>query len=57
MSLVVHRNFAQNQFIYFAYSKPVDATRTTVAVARARSGQFTAGREGHLSSATTCAAR
>lgn len=36
MSLIVHRNFAQNQLIYFAYSKPLDATRHTVAVARAR---------------------
>jgi glucose/arabinose dehydrogenase len=36
MSLVVHRNFAQNQFIYFAYTKLLDATRTTAAVARAR---------------------
>jgi aldose sugar dehydrogenase len=36
MSLIVHTNFAQNQLIYFAYSKPLDATRHTVAVARAR---------------------
>ena len=36
MSLVVHRNFAQNHLIYFSYTKPLDATRTTVAVARAR---------------------
>ncbi|MCC6633719.1 MAG: PQQ-dependent sugar dehydrogenase [Gammaproteobacteria bacterium] len=36
MSLIVHRNFARNQLIYFAYSKPLDATRHTVAVARAR---------------------
>jgi aldose sugar dehydrogenase len=36
MSLVVHREFARNQLIYFAYSKPLDATRHTVAVARAR---------------------
>src|SRR5512139_1516554 len=36
MSLIVHRDFARNHFIYFAYSKPLDATRHTVAVARAR---------------------
>jgi glucose/arabinose dehydrogenase len=36
MSLIVHRNFAQNQFIYFAYTKVLDANRTTAAVARAR---------------------
>lgn len=36
MSLVVHRDFARNHLVYFAYTKPVDATHTTAAVARAR---------------------
>jgi len=36
MSLIVHRNFAQNHLVYFSYTRPVDATHTTAAVARAR---------------------
>jgi len=36
MSLVVHPRFAENHFIYFSYSKPVDATRHVATVARAR---------------------
>jgi glucose/arabinose dehydrogenase len=36
MSLIAHRDFARNRLVYFAYSKPLDATRHTVAVARAR---------------------
>jgi glucose/arabinose dehydrogenase len=36
MSLVVHPRFAENHFIYFSYSKLLDATHYTVAVARAR---------------------
>jgi glucose/arabinose dehydrogenase len=36
MSLVVHPRFAQNHLIYFSYSKPLDASRYTVAVARAK---------------------
>ena len=35
MSLVVHPAFAQNHWIYFSYTKPLDERNTTVAVARA----------------------
>jgi aldose sugar dehydrogenase len=36
MSLVVHPRFAENQLIYFTFTKPVDAQRSEVVVARAR---------------------
>ena len=36
MSLVIHPDFANNHWIYFSYSKPLDEYSTTVAVARAR---------------------
>jgi len=36
MSLVVHPRFAENHWIYFSYTKPLDEKRATVAVARAR---------------------
>ncbi len=36
MSLVVHPRFAENHWIYFSYTKPLDDKRATVAVARAR---------------------
>jgi glucose/arabinose dehydrogenase len=36
MSLAVHPRFEENQWIYFAYTKPLDEKRSTVAVARAR---------------------
>jgi len=36
MSLAVHPRFAENHFIYFSYSKPLDATRYVSAVARAK---------------------
>jgi glucose/arabinose dehydrogenase len=35
MSLVVHPRFAENHWIYFSYTKPLDEKRTTTAVARA----------------------
>ncbi|MEJ1961580.1 MAG: PQQ-dependent sugar dehydrogenase [Gammaproteobacteria bacterium] len=36
MSLVVHPRFAENHWIYFSYTKPLDESSTTVCVARAR---------------------
>jgi glucose/arabinose dehydrogenase len=36
MSLVVHPRFAENHWIYFSYTKPLDEKRATGAVARAR---------------------
>jgi len=35
MSLVVHPRFAENHWIYFSYTKPLNDTDTTVCVARA----------------------
>ena len=36
MDVALHPQFAQNQLIYLSYTKPLDATRRTVAVARGR---------------------
>jgi glucose/arabinose dehydrogenase len=36
MSVVVHPRFAENHWIYFSYTKPLDAARAVAAVARAR---------------------
>ena len=36
MTVVVHPRFNENRWIYFAYTKPVDEKRATLAVARAR---------------------
>jgi glucose/arabinose dehydrogenase len=36
MSLLVHRRFAENRFIYLAYNKKIDDKTTAIAVARAR---------------------
>lgn len=41
MSLVVHPRFAENRWIYFSYTKPLDDKRATIAVARARLGDGT----------------
>ena len=36
MDVVLHPRFADNQLVYLAYMKPLDATRRTLAVARGR---------------------
>jgi aldose sugar dehydrogenase len=41
MTVVLHPRFAENHWIYFSYTKPLDDKRATVAVARARLGDGT----------------
>lgn len=36
MDVVLHPQFAQNRFVYLAYTKPLDGTRTTTALARGK---------------------
>ena len=36
MDIALHPQFAQNQLLYMSYTKPLDANRTTIAVARMR---------------------
>jgi glucose/arabinose dehydrogenase len=36
MDVVIHPRFAENKFVYLAYTKPLDATRRTLAVARGK---------------------
>jgi len=36
MDLALHPRFAQNQWVYMSYTKPIDATTRKVAIARAR---------------------
>ena len=36
MDVVLHPQFAQNQFVYLSYTKPLDAKRRTAAIARGR---------------------
>jgi aldose sugar dehydrogenase len=36
MSLAVHPRFAENHWIYFGYTKPIDEKTATIAIARAR---------------------
>src|SRR5262245_30868371 len=36
MDLALHPKFAENHFVYFTYTKPLDGDRTTIALARGR---------------------
>jgi glucose/arabinose dehydrogenase len=36
MDVVLHPRFAENRYVYLTYTKPLDATRRTVAIARGR---------------------
>src|SRR5262249_28517758 len=36
MDIALHPRFAQNQWVYFTYTKPLEANRSTIAVARGR---------------------
>jgi glucose/arabinose dehydrogenase len=40
-SVIVHPQFAQNRYIYLSYSKGVDASKTTIALARGRLNETT----------------